>query len=153
MEHKCIWKHHERNHFYSHIICSFSTWSYKRSPGSPKPHQVCTFMSEGMLCLVSCMKALSVISILITSKCRKMDSGVCQKCHTRSQRISLKCCHRAHILPLDISIQCFISKEESGKASEPSRRWRAHYVIPTLSLHNRDHHPGPYPLYSDPKML
>lgn len=90
----------------------FPKWPYKRSPGSPKPHQVGALMSEGMLCLVSWMKALFVMCILIIPKCRKMDSGICQKCHTGSQRISLNRCHRAHILPLDISIQRFISKEK-----------------------------------------
>lgn len=59
-------------------------------------------------------------TILIISKRRKMDSGICQKCHTGSQRISLNLSHRAHILPLDISTQRFIFSRKVEKLLSPA---------------------------------
>lgn len=96
-------------------------WRYKRSAGSPETHQVGTFMSEGMLCLDLRMKALFVISILIIPKCRKMDSGICQKCHTGSQRISLKALSQSsYSSPWHINSALYLCKEKVGKPLSPA---------------------------------
>lgn len=48
-----------------------------------------------------------------------MDLRLCQKCHSGSQRISLNCCNRAHILLLGIN-----SVRKKVEKPEGRRSWR-----------------------------